>query len=80
MLHSGTPKSAQNLPLVSQLLYIVTGTRSNCGLIFCRCFASLICRYDVHADNGGDCDFNNFIKLKDLYWAKIVFNHFTMMK
>ena len=29
-------------------------------------------RYDVHADNGSDCGFgfNNFIKLKDLYWAK----------
>ena len=28
--------------------------------------------YDVCVDNGSDCGFgfNNFMKLKDLYWAK----------
>ena len=41
-----------------------------------RHFESLICCcYDVHADNGSDCGFgfNNFMKLKDLYWAKSCF-------
>ena len=50
----------KNLPLLSQFIHIVTGTRCDCGFI--------ICRYDVHAYNGSDCGFHfiDFIKLKDI--------------
>ena len=45
MLHFRHSKSAQNLLLPDQLLYIVKGIRCDCGSMFCRCYdvSSLYC-------------------------------------
>ena len=52
MLHFLALISAQKLLLVSQLLYIVTGTHCGYEPIFCCCC------YDVNAYNGSDCGFS----------------------
>ena len=60
--------TAQNLLLASQLLYIVTGTRCDCGSIFCRCHDVSGLYFVVvmtFIRSGSDCGFN-FMKLKDL--------------
>ena len=71
MLHFLALKSAQNL-LLEKLLYIVMGTRCDCGSIFYRCYDISGLYFVVvmmFMRNCSDCGFNfiNFIKLKDLH-------------
>ena len=66
MLHFlALQKSAQNLLLVSRLLYIVMGTCCNYEFIFIivMTFRVSICCYDIHVYNGSysDCGFNLLI-------------------